>query len=327
MRKIPEIRVVGDAPVVEKDKAAERIRQSILHSVEALSPKLKEKLEQFETPSTEIEQKIFSFANDHTNRLMDELGLDYYDIPLGNYHMIDADLQRDVAKIFIEEKDNDNDDNEYLTDAVAHSDYQMIVFSTRLRESDTNMIDLATTAIHETLHLKAYLALHAKGKTKAAYRMGVSTYSPLGFNESEHFGGLHEAIVEHQSALALDDVLKMPELVEQKNILQNKIDEALAGEDPREQIFAYQEQRQALSYICEKISDDNPDKYPSPSAVFTQFLKAHFTGDLLTVGRLVEQSFGRGSFRVLGEMTVETDDALVKLELLSEMRRLRHQVA
>jgi len=55
--------------------------------------------------------------------------------------------------------------------------------------------------------------------------------------------------------------------------------------------------------------------------VYKVFLKAHFTGRLLPIGRLIEKTFGEGSFRLLGNMDTDDESGALHLESLEKARR------
>jgi hypothetical protein len=48
-------------------------------------------------------------------------------------------------------------------------------------------------------------------------------------------------------------------------------------------------------------------------------LNAHFTGRLLEIGRLVEKTFGKESFRILGNMDTDGKSAVLCFETLKKM--------
>ena len=82
-----------------------------------------------------------------------------------------------------------------------------------------------------------------------------------------------------------------------------------------------------LEYVCSEIQKQFPDKYQSIEEVFKEFLKANFTGQLLGIARLVEQTFGEGSFRLLGNMTEDKSSAVLYLDSLRKARiKARKQV-
>lgn len=83
---------------------------------------------------------------------------------------------------------------------------------------------------------------------------------------------------------------------------------------------SYREQRQTLDYVCSEIQKEFSDQYKSIDDVFKEFLKANFTGQLLTIGRLVEETFGKGSSRILGDMGMDSKSAILTLEILKIIR-------
>lgn len=62
-----------------------------------------------------------------------------------------------------------------------------------------------------------------------------------------------------------------------------------------------------MSKICNSLIDDlynkNAGSFASREEVFNLFARAVMTGRLLSVARLLEKTYGKGSFRELGEKT------------------------
>lgn len=65
--------------------------------------------------------------------------------------------------------------------------------------------------------------------------------------------------------------------------------------------YSYDKERGALNELIDEIYKKNKSDFLSREAVFIVFAKATMTGRLLPVARLIEKTFGRGSFRALGE--------------------------
>lgn len=84
--------------------------------------------------------------------------------------------------------------------------------------------------------------------------------------------------------------------------------------------FPYQKPRQVLEYVCAEIQKEFTDLYENADDVFKEFLKANFTGRLLPIARLVDGTFGEGSFRILGNMKHEKESAVLTLETLKKAR-------
>ena len=156
----------------------------------------------------------------------------------------------------------------------------------------------------------------------------------------QHFAGLHEAIVSMQEKKLAAKLLDCPELAKEKEWLIS--DEARAmreklakekdmpeddiiwigknGKDDWETI-QYLPHRKVLEYICSEIQKQFPDQYQNTDGVFKEFLNAHFTGRLLPISRLVEKTFGEGSFRTLGNMATNEESGILHLESLKKMRQ------
>ena len=151
--------------------------------------------------------------------------------------------------------------------------------------------------------------------------------------------GLHEAIVSSQEKRLLNKLLELPALAKEKEWLMSdeakELRKKLAEkkeipendiiwvgkkeEDDWESVF-YLQHRRVLDYVCDEIQKQFPDQYQNAEDVFKEFLKAHFTGQLLSVARLVEKTFGKGSFRLLGNMGKENESAVLHLESLKKER-------
>ncbi|MBI2674296.1 MAG: hypothetical protein HYX22_00960 [Candidatus Yanofskybacteria bacterium] len=65
--------------------------------------------------------------------------------------------------------------------------------------------------------------------------------------------------------------------------------------------FAYGSQRILLERLINKIFEKNKEKFNNPSEIAQLFIRAAFEGRLLPLARLIDETFGKGSFRKLGE--------------------------
>jgi hypothetical protein len=348
MERTPEFRIIGRAPEEEKEKVREQFRGLLFSHLEYLPPEAQELIRKFEYPKTKEEIAVINFANQETNRLRKKLGLESFDIPLENYHILPPEKYREIM----------GDPNAY---AITAFNQQAIVFNAEAARD--NLPYFGALALHETLHLKGHLTLEVEeGKEGemgegeklpivTLYRAGVSVRALqkdiVEGRYHEHFGGLHEAIIETQTKKSFQKLLELPELAEYKEWLiseeARKIKEQISqereklgeskipedefiwvGNDGRSwATFSYPRHREVLDYVCREIQKEFPDKYESPESVFEEFLKAHFTGGLLTIGKLVEKTFGKGSFRMLGNMTTEETSAVLHLESLQKARQMQ----
>ncbi|MDP1689917.1 MAG: hypothetical protein Q8L52_01810 [bacterium] len=71
--------------------------------------------------------------------------------------------------------------------------------------------------------------------------------------------------------------------------------------------FTYQKEREALKLLATKLYEHNPSTFHSAEEVFGLFVKSAFSGDLLKIGRLIEDTFGVGTLRLIAEHDSEDD--------------------
>ena len=69
--------------------------------------------------------------------------------------------------------------------------------------------------------------------------------------------------------------------------------------------YSYFKERAALKKLIQTLYEKNEDEFESEEEVFNLFAKAAISGRLLPVARLIEKTFGKGSFRELGEETAK----------------------
>ena len=84
------------------------------------------------------------------------------------------------------------------------------------------------------------------------------------------------------------------------------------------EIISYPRQRAILSFVVSEIQEEFSKKYKANEDVSLEFLKAFFTGYLLPIARLVETTFGKGSFRVLGMMGDDKETPITVWEYLEK---------
>ncbi len=331
MEKGPEIRIVGEASAEKKEQARREVERALFSHFESLSPREREQFKKFEYPKSEKEIALINFANKETSQLMREAGIEPYDIPAENYHIIPPELYKKVA-----------DDDGIAT---ASNTGQGIIFDAQYFRD--NPVNFGVVALHESLHLKAYFSMEVQENgdkiSKTSYREGVAIQALQRYRHRgeyhQHFSGLHEAIVAETEKRLLPKLLDHPELVTEKKWLMS--DEAMemrrkftkerkipeddiiwvgkkGNDDWR--VISYPRQRDVLSYICAEIQKQFSNEYQSADDVYKIFLKAHFTGQLLHLGRLVEKTFGEGSFRLLGNMDTDNESGTLHLESLKKAR-------
>lgn len=326
MERGSQIRVIGNASEQDKEELRVDIDNVFHRHAEHIPVELREKFEQYEIPKSEQEITLIQLVNIVTDELMKEYGIDSHDVPLENYHIIPQHLYKELAVI---------------GQAMARWSDQAILFNAdHFRE---NPVYFGSVAFHETLHMKSYLSLEMRDENDAVYikahRKGVVVGGLLKDAGHAHFEGLGEAIISHQQKKFTAKLLSMPGFEHEKEWLLSDTAMALKKQiaekndlsdddivwvrkdDPGDwEGIGYKSQRKVLEYVCEEIQKEFPDRFATEDDVFKEFLKAHFTGRLLPIARLVEQTFGEGSFRLLGNMGVEQESGILHLESLRKSR-------
>src|SRR6185369_6206412 len=105
---------------------------------DSLSEEERKEFEKFERPKTERQMELLGFANAESSRLMREAGLDPYDVPLENFHILPVELYRKMQP---------RDGSAAAT--IQHK--QEIIFNGNF--FDENIVKFGSTAFHELLHL------------------------------------------------------------------------------------------------------------------------------------------------------------------------------
>ena len=68
------------------------------------------------------------------------------------------------------------------------------------------------------------------------------------------------------------------------------------------QRFTYRKERDMLNTLIGKIFERNKDKFQDKEGIFDVFEKSMMTGNMLLLGRLIENTFGPNTLRRIGEL-------------------------
>lgn len=338
MKELSEhFKIIGNASKEEKEEAAKELKSFLyedhLGSVEKANL---ERLKINEYPKNEKEIFLINLINNETNKIMEDLGTKSFDIPERNFHIVPNELFKEIA--------GDN-----LIGGIV--DYKSQSIGLDVNSVRSHPIVFAIIAFHEALHLKSKQIVQvsksdnegAADVNKKFYREGLTINSPITKNEERkshsHFNGLHEAVVANEETKFISKLMDLNMFSDLKEWLNSDkgmeekmhiwhekkipIDEIFYIDMAQEKFysFGYMGQRKVLLYVCEEIAKD---KGVSEEDIQKEFLKAHFSGKLLELAKMVEKTFGKGSFRELGNLDIEENSAYNVLESLKKFR-LRRQ--
>ncbi|NTW45861.1 MAG: hypothetical protein HGB18_02275 [Candidatus Moranbacteria bacterium] len=69
--------------------------------------------------------------------------------------------------------------------------------------------------------------------------------------------------------------------------------------------YSYDQEREKFLMLLDGIYKNSSERFASPENVFKEFATAALTGNVLTIARVIEGVYGKGSFRYLGEKTAD----------------------
>ncbi len=330
----PSFRVVGGAGEGFKNELKKLFGVNFSEGhLTNMSKDLLAGLKKNEFPKTPEELELISFANEKTNELTERAGAGAYDIPDKNIHIVSKEF---YGKI---------DRKKSGSAAAAFREYQAVFFDESVFAGDN--IYFGSTVFHELMHMKSAVVLEAEETGKDAratiYRTGFSVQSSQKSSgegkHHEHFLGLDEAIVASEEKEYTKEMMNLPMFEEERKWMDSekakKIKEDIASRAgiPTDEIYwingksgkffthSYYPQRTVLNFVREEIQKEFPEKYESVKDVSDEFLKSFFSGSLSVPAQLMEKTFGKGSFRVLGIMGDDKNSAINVLETLKSMRR------
>jgi hypothetical protein len=275
-----------------------------------------EGLEEKEIKKTPEQIRIIKLVDDETNKLLTKYDLPEFKIPSENIHLLSEKDYEDLRGI------------KGARGAYFSSASQSVFIS----ETDSGAMFLQL-AFHEFLHFKSYQAFQKELEKKESpqlYREGLIAFSRDG--EREYFRNLNEAVTQElfkrfYFQTAKDNPLFKKEIEktekiktsflmsekdnEEREMLENififrPVQRKKDGrfiEEIRESVpFCYPKEQKALNSLLDKLYQKNQDKFKDKEEVFDIFAKSMLNGNLMPVGKLVDRTLGKGSFRKIGEL-------------------------
>ncbi len=304
-------RVVGKIPDQEKTEILQGYASRFDEQVfEELKGKEREK-----TPE---ELQMIALANDITNEIRRKYGLDDFDIPEKNIHLIARD--------------------KWIRDEEIAGVYNSKLQGIALKEQTSRMA-LMHTIFHELVHFKSYNALQVTtgdSPELQEYRVGLTIQTRDG--KELNFVNLNEAVTEELTKRYSEEYFSDPLFNTEKDITNtivnqhsnatldngqplfntdtyfaNIVSVSDTESDITSQRFTFPTEREVLKILMDKILEKNPDQFRDEDEVFEVFAKAMMTGNILPLGRLIETTFSKGTLRSIATLDhdVETQKEFV----------------
>lgn len=331
---LPNVHIEGASHPDQETRLKKEIERRF---VEQDHPAL-EGLRSAERPKTKEEGAIIDFANRASNALIKRYGGQPIDITPDQVLVLD---KKRVPKSFED----------------THGEFRPIAFGVIVKEQP-GKYPLAATTFHEMLHAKSQNSYLVKENETDPLpkRVGISLNDKEG--KGLYFNWLNEAVTEELAIEFIQACIKLKkweeEIEETVQILkqQQKSDEKerlpekdlyfarkakkerswfgfasrKAKDLPEKEVaeyYAYSTERQALKALVNFIYEFNKNEFKSKEEVFDVFARAMISGTLLPLGRLIERTFKKKTFRNLGALHRKED--LQKLTKNLETSLLRKQ--
>lgn len=281
------------------------IEAGVAHTFRNQEPVLKRLgIDIVEEEKTPEEKEIISLVNFHINQLTSRTELGELSIPEANIHILPTNY------------DFFSMDGKVL-DGITSPINQAIIVS-------RNRSNLSTASIlfHEMIHLRGHTAFVNIGGYLSDYRSGLEVVK----NNFSRFHCLNEAVTEeltrefilryHDHPLFRNDIEEVKTISAasaEKFNPYNTFTQDLEKDGlllPQEQSdgsntlvgFAYPIERNALNELIDRLHYFNPDRFKTRKQIFNKFVNGLFTGHIYELGKLIDGTFGKGTFRKIGEI-------------------------
>ncbi len=190
-------------------------------------------------------------------------------------------------------------------------------------------VRLAHVLVHELMHVNSFFSITSKKdgegteqSLRASFRRFGVSVNEKGKTEESLFNFINEAVTEEltkrfcekyfqdirllrDSFIALKDKKKQVEFLDSPTF-------SVLGEllDPQS-LYSYTNERAGFASLVELLYEKNKNEFDSYEDVFKLFSQAMFKGHLLPIARLIEKTFGKGSFRTIGQKTKDESPSVV----------------
>ncbi len=261
-------------PVDEEGEVITDVREVLR---KAFNEKAGEVVEALEIPKTERDEELIGVAESAVKEYAQALGrADFVDFPLENIHL----LKEDGVKTYTKKRFKIGSHSTVMGHIVID------------RRGD---IETAITTFHELWHaLASYSAIQVKSDGYVSwYRSGLAMNSRNG--KDQWFGAVDEGLVGLATKKFFEEKVKNNPLFKEEL-------EALKQEGKSVDTTRQGEVVEFFKLV-KSLYEKNKETFSSEDEVVTLFQKAQVSGNILSVARLIEKTFGKGMFRKLGELS------------------------
>lgn len=285
-------------------------------------------LEQEHTPKLEV---LISQINEKMKEFLTGYGLQFLEIPSRNVHILDKS-KLNPQQLEQLKKRYEGTNGIYLPDKQHIAVFENYTANKKLL--------FAQILIHEMIHVNAFasgqmiqkgglqltkgdktinLGIRRIGFEIDSARTGkkffydvneaITTELTIRFDQNyfSQFQDLKQEYDEREEAISgvVRRSKKNKEALEIAN-LEHREKDAAGGHEVILRPYSYHSERTKLNKLVSDLYEKNKSEFRSTEDVFILFVKAALSGRLLPIARLIEKTYGRGSFRYLGEKTAKS---------------------
>ncbi|NTV44707.1 MAG: hypothetical protein HGA67_03355 [Candidatus Yonathbacteria bacterium] len=286
-------------------------------------------LEDIEKEKTPEETILINRVHEDMAEFLQYYGVEAIDIPLNNIHILDkSKLTKEELKKIQERAETES--------GVYSSDKQAIGV---MKDYEENKLSFLQAVVHEELHLQGFYSyqksLHEgagitlkKGDDLVDMNIRRSGFA-IGTKDgnTQFFHNVNEAIIVELTIRFEEKYLtQYPELefeIEARDKYREHVvkDRGVSPEEAKEFVMnikkdadseygwigcsAYPEDRMQFNMLIDELYERNKTEFQSREDVFNLFARATLTGRILPTARIIEKTFGKGTFRTIGEMTAK----------------------
>lgn len=281
-----------------------------------------------EIEKTAEQQEVIARVNAEMRGFLEHYGVESVEIPVNNVHILDK------SKFTVEELEKIQE--KFGTEYGFYSALKQGVVV--MNDYGVSKLSFLQTLVHEILHLQGFYS-YQKSSIEAAditlrnkddsvgmniRRSGFS----IGTKDGKRllFHNLNESVITELEIRFENMVMARWPEVESELKARDEYVQQIAERDrvPIEKVrhtvarikydessgyklvsYPYHDARINFNSLVDELYEKNKSEFKSREQVFSIFAEATITGRLLPIARLIEKTFGRGSFRIIGERSAD----------------------
>jgi hypothetical protein len=286
------------------------------------------KLKDIEKPHSELDAELIAGINHHLASFVERYGGHSIDVPEQAVHFIDIHVKRLNPQTRDEMFGLENGEPGSCASGYYNTRNEAIIINDQ--SASSHPLARAKLLAHEMMHLESFasatLPEQTESQTLDPRRSGLSARAHDTDTESLpwHLKQLNEAVTEELTKRFLQEYAPTQDIfkkdLETTRLFKEKLEKEKhittvdgtpistddmafgidTGDEFMYQDFSYGDERSALRTLIKTIQEKNSDRFASEEAVFDEFAKAYFAGNLLPIARLINKTYGEKSFRAVG---------------------------